>query len=149
MTTFERWGIKYQGPREPHCLRMDDGYWTPWHIAQEECDQLRDSLDAARSSAFKEAVRATQLETELAAAREALRWIPVEERLPTHIHSVLMYVVSDGGALQDSPYVEIGIYNDTRGKWQMNYGDDDIDVEVTHWMPLPELPVLHAQREGE
>jgi hypothetical protein len=32
--TLERWGIKYQGPREPHCIRMDDGYWTPWHVAE-------------------------------------------------------------------------------------------------------------------
>ena len=65
-------------------------------------------------------------------------WVAAADRLPTHIHSVLIVVINDGGISE--PYIEIGIYNDRRGKWQMNSGDDDIDVEVSHWMPLPELP---------
>jgi hypothetical protein len=59
-------------------------------------------------------------------------WIPVGERLPTHVHSVLMLVTNDGLASFDGhPYVEIGIYNAKRGRWQMNFGDDDVDVEVS------------------
>jgi hypothetical protein len=71
----------------------------------------------------------------------ACQWIAVSERLPTHIHSVLIRVTKEGRSLSDLPYTDIGIYNDRRGKWQMNDGDgDDIDVEVSHWMPLPPAP---------
>src|ERR1044071_5450360 len=49
--TLERWGIKYQGPREPHCVRMDDGYWTPWHIAERELAQACTELERWRQDA--------------------------------------------------------------------------------------------------
>jgi hypothetical protein len=29
-----RYGIRWNGPTEPICEPMEDGYWTPWHIAQ-------------------------------------------------------------------------------------------------------------------
>lgn len=35
------YGIKWNGPREPIGTPMDDGYWTPWHIANAEVERLR------------------------------------------------------------------------------------------------------------
>jgi len=29
-----RFGIRWNGPTEPLCVPMDDGYWTPWHYAK-------------------------------------------------------------------------------------------------------------------
>jgi hypothetical protein len=92
------------------------------------------------NEAFKAGWHAALSETPAGGtAKEPEGWIPVGERLPTHIHSVLMWVVNDH-QVEGEPYREIGIYNATRAKWQMNFGDDDIDVEVTHWMPLPAAP---------
>ena len=28
-----RYGIRWNGPTEPLAVPMDDGYWTPWHLA--------------------------------------------------------------------------------------------------------------------
>lgn len=31
--SLPRYGIEWQGERQPICKSMSDGYWTPWHIA--------------------------------------------------------------------------------------------------------------------
>lgn len=54
------------------------------------------------------------------------RWIPVEERLPKKWMQVLAYT-SDG-------YRETMVYD---GHW---WWQRDVVVNVTHWMPLPEMP---------
>lgn len=65
-------------------------------------------------------------------------WISVKDRLPSHIYSVLVWVV--GGPLildgDDDGYLDVGIYNAQRGKWQASNGEDDIDVEVSHWQHI-------------
>ena len=45
-------------------------------------------------------------------------------------------------------HVQIAIWNAKVSKWQEDwYGDFTVDDdEVTHWMPLPQLPTL---KEGE
>ena len=73
-------------------------------------------------------------------------WIPVGERLPTHIHSVWIWVTDDHLAISDAPYGEVGVYNAERGQWQMNFGDDDIDVEVSHWQPIE--PPQEGSKDG-
>jgi hypothetical protein len=78
---------------------------------------------------------------ELARLNEAARWIPVGERLPTHIHSVDIWIVGGPPHLGES-FRDIGIYNARRGKWQVNFGDDDVDVEVSHWREPPEDPAV-------
>jgi hypothetical protein len=35
---------------------------------------------------------------------------------------------------------EVGIWNDVRGRWQVSAGDEDTDVQVTHWMEVPDPP---------
>lgn len=35
-----RYGLRWNGPTQPLAVQMDDGYWTPWHLA----DQLNSEL---------------------------------------------------------------------------------------------------------
>lgn len=56
------------------------------------------------------------------------RWIPVTERLPEDDDDVL--IMSSGS-------ISMGYFNIFRGYWVAYEGDDD---NITHWMPLPELP---------
>lgn len=30
-----RYGLRWDGPQQPLATPMDDGYWTPWHLANE------------------------------------------------------------------------------------------------------------------
>ena len=39
-----RYGLRWNGPHEPVSVPMDDGYWTPWHLA----DLLRAQLVEAQ-----------------------------------------------------------------------------------------------------
>jgi hypothetical protein len=33
MPKLLRYGIECAGPKDPIAIPMDDGYWTPWHLA--------------------------------------------------------------------------------------------------------------------
>lgn len=73
---------------------------------------------------------ATQIERdqkEIEALREKQRWISVTEKTPEYDMPQLA-LNADGDAL---------IANYAYGEWFDTWGQD---VEVTHWMPLPELP---------
>lgn len=39
-----RYGLRWNGPQLPLSVPMDDGYWTPWHLAA----QLHAELEAIR-----------------------------------------------------------------------------------------------------
>jgi hypothetical protein len=39
-----RYGLRWNGPQQPLATPMDDGYWTPWHLA----DQLKSENEALR-----------------------------------------------------------------------------------------------------
>ena len=68
-------------------------------------------------------------------------WIDVNDRLPTHIYSVLAYVVDGGFAAHGEPMKDIVAYNPQTGEWLQNVGDaGDEVVTVTHWMDLPYEP---------
>ena len=45
-----RYGLRWNGPSQPLSVPMDDGYWTPWHLAQGECEKLREDAEATRKS---------------------------------------------------------------------------------------------------
>jgi len=36
-----RYGVRWNGPTQPLSVPKDDGFWTPWHLAQAECEKLR------------------------------------------------------------------------------------------------------------
>lgn len=71
-----------------------------------------------------------------AGKKDALRWIPVSERLPDENADVLCCRGNHIGVLMDV-YTYKG-----DGKWEDKYGYwNYTDIEgITHWMPLPEPP---------
>jgi hypothetical protein len=36
-----RYGLRWNGPTQPLAVRMDDGYWTPWHLADSALAAMR------------------------------------------------------------------------------------------------------------
>ncbi|MBX9762846.1 MAG: hypothetical protein K2Y24_07440 [Pseudomonadaceae bacterium] len=38
-----RYGIRWNGPGQPLSVPMDDGYWTPWHLANSAADHSEDA----------------------------------------------------------------------------------------------------------
>ena len=99
------------------CLKC--GYFRKWF----GCDADRLSTDAADLI--------ERLTAENAALREKTRWISVTEKTPEYDMPQLA-LNADGDAL---------IANYAYGEWFDTWGQD---VEVTHWMPLPE-----ATEEGD
>lgn len=95
------------------CLKC--GYFRKWF----GCDADRLSTDAADLI--------ERLTAENAALREKKRWISVTEKTPEYDMPQLA-LNADGEAL---------IANYAYGEWFDTWGQD---VEVTHWMPLPEAP---------
>lgn len=75
-----------------------------------------------------------------------MNWIPVGERKPTHIYSVLLWVI--GGPLHfDEDYCDVGIYRPEHGDWRTNGGDaGDVTVEVSHWCEIDAPQVETARR---
>lgn len=71
-----RYGLRWNGPSQPLSVPMDDGYWTPWHLAEAlraENEQLRDStkrIDAYWQSELRDCRNERDL---LTAELEALR----------------------------------------------------------------------------
>ena len=43
-----RYGVRWNGEKQPITVPMVDGYWTPWHLAQSECEKLRKDVDQYR-----------------------------------------------------------------------------------------------------
>lgn len=95
------------------CLKC--GYFRKWF----GCDADRLSTDAADLI--------ERLTAENAALREKKRWISVTEKTPEYDMPQLA-LNADGDAL---------IANYAYGEWFDTWGQN---VEVTHWMPLPEAP---------
>ncbi|QPG61163.1 hypothetical protein HFV04_016675 [Pseudomonas sp. BIGb0427] len=48
-----RYGLRWNGPSSPLAVPMEDGYWTPWHLADQlkaERDRLREDRDGLLES---------------------------------------------------------------------------------------------------
>jgi len=65
-------------------------------------------------------------DAEIAALREVLRWIPVEEGLPDGKSDVLIFVLDD--------------YEGNKNYITIDCPPFVWNEEVTHWMPLPQPP---------
>lgn len=90
--------------------------------------QARDaSVTFLREMAKELNAQRAEAEAERDALREKKRWISVTEKTPEYDMPQLA-LNADGDAL---------IANYAYGEWFDTWGQD---VEVTHWMPLPEAP---------
>lgn len=103
------------------------------------------SIDGDLRSKITEALAALSVE-----ADEPVAWVSVKDRLPTHIYSVLGYVI-DGPLTANgtSPMRDIVSYCPDSRTWLQNVGDDDAVVTVTHWMSLPSAPQALADQAQE
>lgn len=72
-------------------------------------------------------------------------WIAVEDALPTHLHSVLGYVVG-GPLVQTDAMIDCVSYDPDAKVWLQSLGMKDAHVKVSHWMPLPYPPFKRTVR---
>ena len=94
----------------------------------ENCPASRSEGEYCLTAVMSEAASLIErLTAENAALREKKRWISVTEKTPEYDMPQLA-LNADGDAL---------IANYAYGEWFDTWGQD---VEVTHWMPLPEAP---------
>lgn len=91
------------------------------HCKVGEIQDRREYIEFAAANVIE------RLTAENAALREKKRWISVTEKTPEYDMPQLA-LNADGDAL---------IANYAYGEWFDTWGQD---VEVTHWMPLPEAP---------
>jgi len=73
-------------------------------------------------------------------------WIAIEDRLPTHLHSVLGFVVSGGLVVMDEQMIDCVSYDPDRKVWLQCVNGEDAVVNVSHWMPLPYRPFNRTVR---
>ena len=93
------------------------------------------------SRACKDRDRANEL---LQKGQEKHRWIPVTERLPENRADVLVVVF-----WHETWQVKMAWYAPERKQWYVSVGlGQRSDVQVSHWMPLPEPPEA-ALKGGE
>lgn len=128
--TLQRWGRA-----ENLCLRlldpMDDGYWTPWHIAQEAIDSLQRQL--ANPQATEPAIR------ESLTAQDVPAWRPIE----TAPKDGTLYLAMEGSDMwvENAPeghFAGVWSWSESRRQWRGHAHSDD--RFATHWMHLPAAP---------
>ena len=107
------------------------------------CNVDRMALDAAGLIEKQERqIQALKWERDAAveqAARDRLRWIPVRERLPEPEKMVLLTVSGKVENISLVDACELGEFSTDEG-WILEMWPKWEDPNVTHWMPLPELP---------
>lgn len=96
MSELQRYGLQWNGPEEFVCTPMGDGYWTPWHVA----DQLLAARDATIAALTKERdlalLSAQQMKDAWDAACHAVGVLQAEtERYKEAIHAMLGWLESD------------------------------------------------------
>ena len=78
-----------------------------------------------------------QLKARIAELKERQRWIPVGERLPDNWKSVLTIDIS-----KSTRDMVTAFYNPETSLWSTRFS---CDLWVTHWMPLPEPPIVYGK----
>lgn len=95
------------------------------------------SPDAACTQGFQD--RRVLLD-EVMSLRNRLRWLPVTESVPADMYTVLVWITGPENLTSEDPFAEIGVYNPERRRWQCYLYGEERDVEVSHWLVLPEPP---------
>ena len=78
-----------------------------------------------------------ELRARIAELEEAQRWIPVSERSPDNWESVLTIDIS-----KSTRDMVTAFYNPETSLWSTHFS---CDLWVTHWMPLPESPIVYGK----
>ena len=97
--------------------------------AGERAIVIRDGAKSALLSAILE------VEKERDALKEAMRWIPVEERLP-EIHGRYSVLINALG----TSLLAVAYYYPAQKCFKSISSDGETLPDVTHWMPLPAVP---------
>lgn len=66
MDELVRYSVQWYGPAQPICSPMPDGYWTPWHVATAEIDDMRAERDRLRTQLAEVIARAERAEANAA-----------------------------------------------------------------------------------
>lgn len=66
--------------------------------------------------------------------KKQMRWIPVDEQLPSHAYTVAVWVTKGRLVLlpNNDGYLDVGSYFPTTGEWHVNNGDSDISTVRRH-----------------
>ena len=82
-----------------------------------------------------------QLTADSTDERQDDKWIPVSERLPDNWMSVL--TIDRSKSTRD---MMTAFYNPETSLWSTHFS---CDLWVTHWMPLPEPPIMYGKEREE
>ena len=109
-----------------------DEKWMPIQKAHELLgsvneDEIWEQRNAAANALF----------TYIAELESAQRWIPVSERMPDNWESVLTIDIS-----KNTRDAVTAFYNPKTSRWSTHSAGD---LWVTHWMPLPESPIMYGK----
>lgn len=100
-----------------------------WVVEGGDAHDLIDAVENAHASMADALTYIQQLEAQVP------RWIPVEERLPATDDDVLIVTNNEFGTGYE---VGQGYYDICDEEW---FGHAYVGtIDVTHWMPLPEVP---------
>ena len=84
--------------------------------------------DELEHIAYLQTLEIQKLNARIAELEEKQRWIPVSERLPEGGKVLVLW--KDGTIHLDSTFIDCGRY----------YWWESGQANVTHWMPMPQLP---------
>lgn len=115
-----------------------------------DCQEAADMLEACRAVGVRQEQVIIDSERKIEQLRDALRWIPVAERLPDKNTEVLIAFAGQcsipaTGQYTGGAFDSHGWCYPAENRGSSNDGEDPV---VTHWMALPEVPNALDQRTG-
>jgi hypothetical protein len=113
-----------------HCHTCD-------RILKHKIWQTRPIEDDLRKRIAELEAEIDQLTARLRQERQDDKWIPVSERLPDNWKSVLTIDIS-----KSTRDMVTAFYNPETSLWSTHFS---CDLWVTHWMPLPESPIMYGK----
>ncbi len=88
-----RYGLRWNGPQQPLATPMDDGYWTPWHLAAQQQTQSFPTQFSALREAMENA----------AARRNPCQLIVGDIRIAVTYHGIKWFHTRISGDNQQHP----------------------------------------------
>ena len=120
----------------------DDGIWRFYRDGMElglyeKGDVVIDALNNAESRIAELEAESERFTVHSDIERQDDKWIPVSERLPDNWKSVLTIDIS-----KSTRDMVTAFYNPETSLWSTHFS---CDLWVTHWMPLPESPIVYGK----